>query len=337
MSPKASASLTEEEAEVYSRQIPLLGVEGQERLRRAKVAVVGLGGLGSPISLYLAAAGVSLRLVDWDLVELSNLNRQVLYSRADVGRPKAYAAAERLGALNPSVELEPFYRPVVGRLALEVVRGVDLVLDAADNAAVREAINEACVEEGVPHTYAAVNRWFGAYAFFARPGEDPCLACLFPQGLRDHPVHVVGPVPALVGAVSAADAIKFLSGAGEPARGRMLIFDLREMSFESVAVSRDPECRVCARGEYRAITEDPGRVFSRKDSHFFFEPHLRPLEALRGARELRWRPLEVRPEFARFDASGATVVTYSGGGALVKGVTLAEAERLIGALLGAQA
>jgi len=322
--------------EVYSRQIPLLGVEGQERLSKSRVAVVGLGGLGSSISTYLAAAGVSLRLVDWDLVEPSNLNRQVLYTRADVGRPKAFAAAERLRALNPDVDLEPFYRPVVGRLAREVVRGVDLVLDAADNAAVREAVNETCVAEGVPHTYAAVDGWFGAYAFFMRPGEDPCLACLFPQGLRDHPVHVVGPVPALVGAVSAADAIKFLSGAGQPTRGKMLIFDLREMTFESVEISRNPECRVCGRVEYREIDEDPGRVFSRGGSHFFFEPHVRPLAALRRARELGWRPLEVRPEFSRFDFGGVSVVAYSEGGVLVKGAPPGEAERLVGDLLGVQ-
>ena len=321
--------------EVYGRQIPILGKEGQARLLGSKVAVVGVGGIGSPLALYLAASGVSLRLIDWDAVELSNLNRQILYTRADVSRPKAFVAAERIKRLNPDVRVEVFYKPVTGWNALEAVRGVDLVLDAADNAAVREAINEACVREGLPHTYAAVDRWFGAYTFFAEPGADPCLRCIFPEGIRDQPVRVVGPVPAVVAVISAIDAIKFLSGAGEILRGKMLVIDLVDMSFEEISIRRDPSCPVCGMRKFRRLSEEKTSIFSRGDSHFFFDVQMGVLQSLRRSRELGWEALEANTNYARFRVEGsALLIVYSGGGALVKGVGLEKARQIIRQLKG---
>ncbi len=319
--------------EVFDRQIPIIGEEGQERLLKSKVAVVGLGGIGSPLSIYLAASGISLRLIDWDAVELSNLNRQVLYTSADVGRPKAFVAAERLKRLNPDVEVEAFYKPVTGWNALDAVRGVDLVLDAADNAALREAINEACVKEGLPHTYAAVDRWFGAYSFFAEPGVDPCLRCIFPEGLRDQPVRVVGPVPAIVAAISATDAIKFLSGVGGVLRGKLLMIDLLDMSFEEISLRRNPSCPVCAQRRFDRLAEERTPVFSRGDSHFFFDVQVGVLQSLRRAKQLGWKALEANTNYARFQVEGsALLIVYSGGGVLVKGVGLEKAREIVAQL-----
>ncbi len=250
--------LSPEEQQRYARQtiLPEIGAEGQARLKVSSVLVVGVGGLGSPVALYLAAAGVGrIGLVDDDRVETSNLHRQVLYSSCEVGRTKVEAAAERLRALNPHVEVVPHPVRLTDANALELVRGYNVVADGTDTFATRYAVNDACVRAGVPNAFASVSRFTGQAAVFCAPG-GPCYRCLFPEPPPPGAVPscaeggVLGALPGLRGTVQATETLKLLLGLGDTLAGRLLLVDALAMRFRTLAVERDPRCPAC--GERRA-------------------------------------------------------------------------------------
>jgi molybdopterin/thiamine biosynthesis adenylyltransferase len=238
----------------YSRHIllPEIGIEGQERLRRARVLVVGAGGLGCPAALYLAASGIGrLTLADADRVDLTNLQRQILYRGDSVGQPKVEAARATLAALNPEVEVVALAARLEGASIEPLVAGVDLVLDCSDNFATRHALNRACVRHAKPLVSGAAIRFDGQVTVFdLRRGDSPCYACLFPEGgeaeeVRCSVMGVFAPLTGTVGALQAMEAIKLLAGAGETLSGRLLLLDAKRAEWRTVAVAKDPECEVC--------------------------------------------------------------------------------------------
>jgi len=247
----------------YGRQMvmPELGPEGQERLRRGSVLLVGAGGLGSPAALYLAAAGVGrLGLVEFDRVDETNLHRQVLYGGADVGRPKMEAALERLRDLNAEIEVVPFAERFAAGNARRLVAGYDVVVDGSDNFATRYLVNDACVLEGKPSVFGAVLRFEGQLSvFWAEKG--PCYRCLFPEpppaGLVPSCAEagVLGVLPGVIGTLQAAEAIKLVSGIGEPLIGRLLLFDGLSGRFREVELRKASTCPVCSleRGEIELV------------------------------------------------------------------------------------
>ncbi len=246
----------------YSRQImlPGLDIEGQERLLASRVLVVGLGGLGSPVALYLAAAGIGeLVLADPDRVELSNLQRQILFGSADLGRTKVQAAAARLADMNPEVKLRTLETRLDPSNLPEAVAGMDLVLDGSDNFATRFAVNAACVAAGVPLVSGAVIRMEGQVAVFPNDGACACYRCIFPDdgGPQEtcSDTGVLAPLPGVVGSVQAVEAIKLLTGLGRPLTNRLLLLDALEMEWRTVRLARDPGCPVCG-AEEGLRTED---------------------------------------------------------------------------------
>jgi sulfur-carrier protein adenylyltransferase/sulfurtransferase len=256
--------LTKMEVQRYSRHLimPEVGLEGQRRLKAARVLCVGAGGLGSPASLYLAAAGVgTLGLVDFDRVDFSNLQRQILYSTTDVGRPKLEAAAGRLRALNPEVNVALHETPLSSSNALQILSGYDVVVDGADNFPTRYLVNDACVLSGKPNVYGSIFRFDGQASVFATAG-GPCYRCLYPEppppGLVPSCAEggVLGVLPGLVGTIQATEAIKLVIGAGETLAGRLLLVDALQMSFRTVKLRRDPACPVCGdRPSVRALID----------------------------------------------------------------------------------
>lgn len=237
----------------YSRQIllPEIGIEGQQRLAAARVLIIGLGGLGSPVAMYLAAAGVGhLELVDGDQVDLSNLQRQIVHSTADIGQNKVASARTNLARLNPEIRISTHNR-VLDATALEAaVTRVDLVLDCSDNFATRFALNAACVAARTPLVSGAAIRWEGQVAVFAAHDEDPCYHCLYGSHGNDDQscTHngVVAPVVGIIGSVQACEAIKLLTGAGKPLRARLLVLDALNMQWRELKLRRDPGCPVCS-------------------------------------------------------------------------------------------
>jgi molybdopterin/thiamine biosynthesis adenylyltransferase len=239
----------------YSRQImlPGFGIEGQQRLLDARVLVVGLGGLGSPVAMYLAAAGVGhLLLADFDAVDLSNLQRQLLHSSERLGRTKVDSAIDTLRALNPDTGLEP----IKGGLAAEglagLARRVDLIVDCSDNFSTRYAVNAACFENGIPLVSGAAIRAEGQVSVFSGRRGGPCYQCLYPnQGAVEETCArngVLAPVVGIVGSIQATEAIKVLVGLGEPLFGRLLLLDALRMEWRSVRLPADPACPVCGAG-----------------------------------------------------------------------------------------
>ncbi|HJS90231.1 MAG TPA: molybdopterin-synthase adenylyltransferase MoeB [Steroidobacteraceae bacterium] len=243
----------------YDRHLALaeIGTAGQERLKRSRVLVAGAGGLGSPAALYLAAAGVgTLGIVDGDCIELSNLQRQVLFASADVGRPKAPTARERLLALNPDITVVAHALILGGDNIREVLQPYDLVLDGTDRVNTRYLINDACVLFGKPLVSAAIHRFEGQAMTYV-PGRGPCYRCLFaePQAgavASCAEAGVLGVLPGVLGAIQATEAIKLLTGVGEPLIGRLLIYDALELRFTELPVARRADCAVC--GEHPSIT-----------------------------------------------------------------------------------
>ncbi|WP_440996214.1 HesA/MoeB/ThiF family protein [Arhodomonas sp. SL1] len=237
----------------YSRQIMLPGLdyEGQQRLLEASVLIVGLGGLGSPAALYLAAAGVGrLVLADHDRVELTNLQRQILYTSDDIGRPKTEAAAERLRALNPDVALETVTTPLGDDNLPALVAGVDAVADGCDNFATRFAVNRACVARRRPLISAAVIRMEGQLAVYRpdRP-EAPCYRCVFAEAGGEaetcSETGVLGPLTGVLGSLQAVETVKCLTGLGEGLDSRLLTVDASTMRFRTLRLRRDPDCPIC--------------------------------------------------------------------------------------------
>lgn len=247
----------------YGRHLilPEIGVTGQRALRRGRVLLVGAGGLGSPAALYLAAAGVgTIGLVDFDAVEESNLQRQVLHGTRDIGRSKLDSARDRLADLNPGVHVESFPVRLTAANAREIARGFDLVLDGTDNFTTRYLVNDLCVLLGVPNVYGSVFRFDGQASVLATPGA-PCYRCLYreppPAGLVPSCAEggVLGVLPGLVGTIQATEAIKLLTGAGTPLVGRLLLVDALHWRQRVVTVRRDPACPACGTRTIRDLHE----------------------------------------------------------------------------------
>ena len=253
-------SFSDEEVERYARHLVLreIGGPGQQRLKASGMLIVGAGGLGAPAALYLAAAGVGrLGLVDADEVALSNLQRQVLYASSDVGRGKVAAAAERLAGLNPHVAVEPHALMLDEANAAELVRGYDVVLDGTDSFQTRFAVNAACYAEGRPLVSGAIGRWSGQLAVFEagltrgrpEPERRPCYRCLVseipPDAETCSVVGVMGALAGVIGSMMALEAIKLITGAGEPLSGRLMIYDALSAEMRTVGLPPDPGCEVC--------------------------------------------------------------------------------------------
>lgn len=245
--------LSDDELLRYSRQILLkqVDIEGQLKLKQSRVLIVGLGGLGSPVALYLAAAGVGeLHLADFDTLDLTNLQRQVLHDTASVGASKVDSAIARLSTLNPSIALVPHRSAMDADTLAGAVSAVDLVLDCTDNFAVREAVNAACVAAKVPLVSGAAIRLEGQLSVFdPRVPTSPCYHCLYGHGseaeLTCSEAGVLGPVVGMVGSLQALEALKLLAGFGEPLIGRLLLVDALSSRFRELKVKRDPGCAVC--------------------------------------------------------------------------------------------
>ncbi|HVR06498.1 MAG TPA: molybdopterin-synthase adenylyltransferase MoeB [Thermoanaerobaculia bacterium] len=247
-------ALGPEEIRQYSRHLimPEVGMEGQRRLKAAKVLMIGAGGLGSPLGLYLAAAGVgTLGVVDFDVVDESNLHRQVLFSHADVGRPKLDAAVERLRGINPYITLQPHPVRLDSSNALELFAPYDIVVDGTDNFQTRYLVNDACVLSGKPNVYGSIFRFEGQVSIFWG-ARGPCYRCLFPEppppGLVPTCAEggVLGVLPGIVGALQANEVIKLIVGAGEPMIGRLLLVDALKMKFRELKLRKDPACPICS-------------------------------------------------------------------------------------------
>jgi adenylyltransferase/sulfurtransferase len=253
--------LTDSEIRRYSRQLSLteVGIEGQRRLKDASVLLIGVGGLGSPAALYLAAAGVGrLGLVDHDAVDLTNLHRQLLHDTPSVGRPKLESARARIEALNPEVEVVAYETRFESSNALDILHGWDLVVDGSDNFPTRYLVNDACLLAGVPFVYGAVLRFEGQASVFGVRGE-PCYRCLFPEppppGLVPNCAEagVLGVLPGLVGSIQGTEAIKLILEEGDTLAGRLLLIDALRMEFRELSIRRDPTCPVC--GDEPSVTE----------------------------------------------------------------------------------
>lgn len=246
-------TLSHEEIRRYSRHVimPEVGMEGQRKLKAAKVLLIGTGGLGSPTALYLAAAGVgTLGIVDYDIVDESNLHRQVIHGISTVGMSKLDSAEKRLRDLNPDVIINKYNVPFTSENALEILEPYDLVVDGTDNFPTRYLVNDAAVKLGKLNVYGSIFRFEGQVAVFGHP-EGPCYRCMFPEppppGLVPSCAEggVLGILPGTIGTMQATEAIKLILGIGEPLVGRMLLYDALEMSFTKIKVRKNPECPVC--------------------------------------------------------------------------------------------
>ena len=243
----------------YSRQILLaqVDIDGQQRLLDSRVLIVGLGGLGAPVALYLAAAGVgTLVLADHDQVELTNLQRQIIHQTSDVGRAKVQSAADSVERINPGVRTMLLEQALAGTALVEVIAGVDLVIDCCDNFATRQAVNAACVAQRRPLVSGAAIRLEGQLSVFDPRREDsPCYQCLYGSGeetaLSCSEAGVLGPLVGVVGSLQALEAIKLLAGFGEPLVGRLLLVDALGSRFREMRVHRDPACPCCSPGRNR--------------------------------------------------------------------------------------
>lgn len=258
--PQVAHPLSRDELRRYSRHLilPQVGLDGQRRLKEASAIVVGTGGLGSPISLYLAAAGVGcIGLVDFDVVDVTNLQRQIAHSEATVGLPKVLSAAERLRELNPHVTIETFETPLTSHNALDILNGYDLILDGTDNFPTRYLLNDAAVLLGKPLVYGSIYRFEGQISVFGAPG-GPCYRCMLPEPPPPHLVPscaeagVLGVLPGTIGTLQATEAIKLILGIGEPLIGRLLLYDALDMTFDTIILPKRAACPLC--GDAPTIT-----------------------------------------------------------------------------------
>ncbi|HZP48706.1 MAG TPA: molybdopterin-synthase adenylyltransferase MoeB [Vicinamibacterales bacterium] len=252
--------MTGDEYKRYSRHLimPEVGLDGQKKLKASKVLCIGAGGLGSPVAMYLAAAGVgTLGIVDFDTVDFSNLQRQILHGTPDVGRPKLASAKDRLNALNPNVHVETYETALTSENALKLFEPYDVIVDGTDNFPTRYLVNDACVLLGKPNAYGSIFRFEGQASVFATK-EGPCYRCLYPEppppGLVPSCAEggVLGVLPGLLGVIQATEAIKLILGVGEPLIGRFLIVDALRMKFRELKLRKDPDCPVC--GTHPTVT-----------------------------------------------------------------------------------
>ena len=258
---RALPDLSREELTRYARHVilPDVGIDGQRRLKAARVLCVGAGGLGSPASMYLAAAGVgTLGIVDDDEVDASNLQRQILHDTAGMGRPKVESARDRLKAINPNVSVEMHHARLTSANALDILGRYDVVLDGADNFPTRYLVNDACVLLGKPNAFGAIFRFEGQASVFAAK-NGPCYRCIYPEppppGLVPSCAEagVFGVLPGIIGTIQATETIKLILGAGETLVGRLLVYDAMRMTFHELKVPKDPECTVC--GKHPTVRE----------------------------------------------------------------------------------
>lgn len=294
---EVSSSFNADELLRYSRHtlLPEFGNEGQARLKAGRILIVGAGGLGSPAALYLAAAGVgTIGLVDFDEVDVTNLQRQVLYGTASVGRPKLDVAAERLRDLNPHITIDLHREAFSEENARRLVEGYDLVIDGTDNFSTRFLVNDACVMARRPNVYGSVFRFEGQASVFATAG-GPCYRCLHPEppppGLIPNCAEagVLGVLPGVIGTIQATEAIKLITGLGEPLIGKLLLYDALRMRFRQIALPRDPACPVC--GDAPSIRE-------LKAYDAACEPGTgnRPRESVSGPRESVSEPAQAKTD-----------------------------------------
>lgn len=260
MSVAVEQALSKDEILRYSRHliIPEVGMEGQLKLKAANVLLVGTGGLGAPLGLYLAAAGVGhIGLVDFDVVDFTNLQRQVIHHTSDVGRKKLDSAAEKMTAINPHIRITRHETALTSENALDIIRDYDLVVDGTDNFPTRYLVNDACVLLGKPNVYGSIFRFDGQATVFAYEG-GPCYRCLYPEppppGLVPSCAEggVLGILPGTIGLIQATETVKLILGIGEPLVGRLLLYDALGMRFRELKLRRNPECPVC--GDHRTIT-----------------------------------------------------------------------------------
>src|SRR5205823_6251837 len=258
---KPAATLSKEEILRYSRHLimPEVGMEGQLKLKNAKVLLIGTGGLGAPLGLYLAAAGVGkLGLVDFDVVDFTNLQRQVTFGTSDVGKPKSQAARARLSNLNPDIQIEAIEAQLTSANALELFKDYDVIVDGTDNFPTRYLVNDACTLLHKPNVYGSVFRFEGQVSVFDAD-RGPCYRCLYPDPPPPHLVPscaeagVLGILPGVIGTMQATEAIKLLLGIGEPLIGRLLLYDALAMRFREMRFPKDPDCPLC--GAHPTITE----------------------------------------------------------------------------------
>ena len=263
LTTSAPAQLSKDEILRYSRHLimPEVGMDGQLKLKQAKVLCIGAGGLGSPLALYLAAAGVGrLGIVDFDVVDFTNLQRQIIHDTSDVGRLKIESAKDTIADINPNVEVVAHETRLTSENALDIFRDYDIVADGTDNFPTRYLVNDACVLLGKPNVYGSIFRFEGqATVFYAK--EGPCYRCLYPEppppGLVPSCAEggVLGVLPGLVGTIQATEAIKLIVGVGEPLAGRLLLIDTLGMQFRTVNIRKDPTCPACGTHEIKALID----------------------------------------------------------------------------------
>jgi adenylyltransferase/sulfurtransferase len=260
-SPNGQVELSNEEIARYSRHLimPEVALDGQKKLKQARVLTIGAGGLGSPLALYLAAAGVgTIGIVDFDIVDESNLQRQIIHGTSDVGRPKMESARDRIKNINPNVKVEPYEEALTSENALEIFKEFDIIVDGTDNFPTRYLVNDACVLTGKPNVYGSIFRFEGqASVFYAE--EGPCYRCLYPEppppGLVPSCAEggVLGILPGAIGTIQATETVKLILGIGDPLIGRLLLYDALGMSFREMRLRKDPNCPVC--GENPTVTD----------------------------------------------------------------------------------
>jgi adenylyltransferase/sulfurtransferase len=257
----ASANLSQQEVARYSRHLimPEVGMDGQKRLKAAGILLIGAGGLGSPLALYLAAAGIGrIGLVDFDVVDFSNLQRQVLHGTPDVGRPKLQSAKERLAAINPEVKVDLYEARLTAANALDICKPYDIIIDGTDNFPTRYLVNDVCVLLKKPNVYGSIFRFDGQASVFWPP-HGPCYRCLYPEPPPPGEVPscaeggVLGILPGLIGCIQATEAVKLVLGKGEPLVGRLVLYDAMAMTFREFKVRRNPKCPMC--GDKPTITQ----------------------------------------------------------------------------------
>ncbi|MDR0746593.1 MAG: HesA/MoeB/ThiF family protein [Helicobacteraceae bacterium] len=254
---------SDEELERYSRHIILeeVGIEGQERIIDAKVLVIGAGGLGSPIALYLAAAGVgTIGIIDGDAADLSNLQRQIIHTTKDVGKPKTLSAKDKMLAINPHIQVETYQTMITAENIQSVIAPYDFVIDGTDNFAAKFLINDACVLLKKPYSHGGILR-FSGQTMTIKPYESACYACAFdkppPAGVVPtcSSAGILGAVAGMLGTIQAAEALKFIVGVGAPLYDSLLCFEAKTMSFRKVALKRNPKCRVCGENAHIVLSD----------------------------------------------------------------------------------
>lgn len=252
--PKPAGTFSGEELERYARHITLreVGGPGQKKLKQAKVLVVGAGGLGSPVLLYLAAAGVGrIGVIDHDEVDLTNLQRQIIHTDQSQGMPKVFSARERMLALNPHVDVRPYHRELTAEIAEDLFAEYDLIVDGTDSWSIRALINRAAIATGKPVVSGAISAWEGQVTIYDPARGAPCMACVFPEAPAPgmaatcSETGVIGALPGVIGAMMAGEVVKLIAGAGEPLRGRMLIYDALYAEIRLIKMARNENCPVC--------------------------------------------------------------------------------------------